>query len=424
MPAPSTLRFRCPFCRTVLTVPIQLAGTAGPCPKCEESIRAPQIPTLQPTTPYPPPQSPTGGHYHTAAASSNPQGSPVSNPIIPKSSEPTKAIQPREIKKHSFPDVTQPSPASFKPDRTGNQNLEPKVEHQRRFSYRAIIRALLPLAFVGATGILIIGVRRILLTQGRDSTPPVEVKVTDAADASNQDSGAENTDADPTSNPNVASNRALAAEAMLVLEKFLKAQTLEERMPLMETTETMEALADTMLAKPFPEYRNIIIDKQKSFQMENVTDYFFGLEFINEDGSPDPYIMAVRNRGGSSPKVLADPILDLLGGRLKEYAEKPHEIGHSFYTLVSALPNCTDPRIPNREKKITLKLLPHAGSNRTINAYASKVSEIGEMLKLGNYDLVYGKPEPCVVLIGWNTVEREDAPYLEVLDIKTISWNP
>jgi hypothetical protein len=60
---PQVIQFNCPTCQAPLTVPIQLAGVTGPCPKCGNSITSPAAPTPPPVTPafptaVPVPQAP------------------------------------------------------------------------------------------------------------------------------------------------------------------------------------------------------------------------------------------------------------------------------------------------------------------------------------------------------------------------------
>lgn len=46
---PDTIQFQCGFCRTVLTVPIQMAGVTGPCPSCGQTVTSPTPERLPPT---------------------------------------------------------------------------------------------------------------------------------------------------------------------------------------------------------------------------------------------------------------------------------------------------------------------------------------------------------------------------------------
>lgn len=366
-----------------------------------------------------PPQSPPP---QTPPAPAAPLGSPVTP-------------QPR-LAPGLKPVISQPPPTKVKPQPSGNpQNDLKQKQADKRLSKKFLIRPFIPLIFLALTGILILSVRKFLLTHGRNPTPPVAAVAKppaspspgDKTDPINQPPPAGTTNSPEAAlaqSMDQAVRPSVAAEAQSILEKFLRADTLEERMPILESNETKEYLADTIIAKPLPSYRNIYIDSQKSFHIENITDIFFSIEFVQPDGSPDQQIMVVRRRGGMSARVLADPFLDLFGGRLAAFAEKPTPKGGTFHAIVYPLPSCNDPMIPDRQRKLTLRLMPHGQSSKVILAYASRISKIGDMLSAGTYDLSYGKAEPCVVLLGWNTTEREDVPYLEALDVKVVNWNP
>lgn len=411
MSEPTSISFRCPYCQVVLTVDVDLVGTTGPCPTCGESIRAPQLPNYGGSFPPVPQTAP--GMEAKQSPSSTPHGK-EDKKSVPK-------IQPREVRKATFSEVKQPP--AYKPEKTGTQVIHEKPNQERKLPIKFFVRALLPIFLTGAVFVLIVGIRKVMMQQGRGGPKPEETASENGVE--NPDNAAGKGDAaNQGQNSRPQERNSSAPEAMAVLEEFLKTKTLEERLPLIETDLTEEELANTMLNKRFPEFRNITVESQRTFPLENVTDYFFGMEFVREDGSANPQLMAVRSRGDLEPKVLVEPVLDLFGGRLAEYASEPKDIGRTFYVVVTALPSCNDARIPNRGKKLTLKLMSHETSGDPIIAYASKVSDIGEMLSRGNYDLTYGKAEPCVVLLGWNTDEQPDAPYLEALDIQTTNWNP
>jgi hypothetical protein len=298
-----------------------------------------------------------------------------------------------------------------------------------------LLRSLAPLMFLGAILVLIYGVMKFLKKQDRVFTPPKQVVAT--ADPAQAGAGAPPLVPPPmpepaetlrvSAEPALAQSeqaRTLARDALVVLEEFLKAKNLDQRLGIIETREKEDQLVTTILSAPLPEYRNLYMESQKSFPVEKIVDVFYSLEFIRADGSADPQLVVVRKRGDASPKVLVDPFLDLYGGRLAAYASAPQGMGASFHAIVYPLPSCNDPRIPDRQKKLTLRLLPHGNSDKMILAYASRISKIGDMLSRESYDLSYGKAQPCVVLLGWNTEEEEDEPYLEALDIRAANWNP
>ena len=213
-------------------------------------------------------------------------------------------------------------------------------------------------------------------------------------------------------------------EALAVLENFLGAKSLDERLPMIETKSPPEEIAASCLNGPLPPTRNVVIDAQESNPIEGVVDYFYHVDFEGEGNRPNPQTLLVRTRGSSPPMVVVDPFLDLFGGRLAAYAAAPQEKGGQFQVIIYPVPSCNDERIRDREKKMTLKLLARANTKEIAEAYFSKASKIGEMLKDGSYNLSFGTPKACTVLLRWNTEENADHPYLEALDIKRLDWNP
>ena len=186
--------------------------------------------------------------------------------------------------------------------------------------------------------------------------------------------------------------KAPAMEALAVLEKFLAAKSLAERLPIIETKTPEGELAASCLASPLPATRNVVIDAQESNPVEGVVDYFYNVDFEAGDNRINPQTMLIRTRGSSPPKVVVDPFLDLFGGRLAAFAAKPTDKGAHFQVVIYPLPSCNDEKVRDREKKLTLKLLARENTKEIAQAYFSKVSKIGEMLVDGTYNLSYCQP--------------------------------
>lgn len=213
-------------------------------------------------------------------------------------------------------------------------------------------------------------------------------------------------------------------EALAVLEKFLAATSLAERLPMIETKTPETELATSCLAGPLPQTKSIIIDAQESNLVEGVVDFYYNVDFQAENNHTNPQTILMRTRGGGEPKVVVDPFLDLFGGRLAAYAAKPTDKAGVFQVIASALASCTDQEIPDREKKLTLKLLARDNTKEIAQAYFGKASKIGEMLEDGTYSLSYGKARACTVMLRWNTEDKPDHPFLEALTLKALDWNP
>jgi hypothetical protein len=212
--------------------------------------------------------------------------------------------------------------------------------------------------------------------------------------------------------------------AMEVLEKFLAAKTLAERLPLIETQTPEAELANSCLAGPLPTTSRIEIDAQESNSVEQVVDFYHNVDFV-VDGQPvNPQTLLVRTRGTAQPKVVVDPFLDTFGGRLAAFAKAPTDKAGVFQVTVSAVASCNDENVPNREKKLTLKLLSRDNTREIARAYFGRQSKIGEMLEDGTYSLSYGKAKACTVMLRWNADDNPAMPYLEALTIKALDWNP
>ena len=213
-------------------------------------------------------------------------------------------------------------------------------------------------------------------------------------------------------------------EALEVLEIFLAAGSLKDRLPMIETKTPMEELQSSCLAGPLPAIKSMVIYAQESNPIEQVVDFYYNVDFEDEERPANPQTILVRTRGSTAPKVVVDPFLDLYGGRLAQYAATPSEKGGIFQVIVYPVASCLDPDIPDRDKKRTLKLLARDNTKEIALASFSRVSKIGEMLEDGTYSLSYGKAKSCTVMLRWNTEDRSDHPYLEAIAIKTLDWNP
>lgn len=215
-----------------------------------------------------------------------------------------------------------------------------------------------------------------------------------------------------------------AMDALAVLEKFVTAKSLAERLPLIETKTAEPELVSSCLAGLLPPAPKMLLEFQESNGVEGVVDFYYNVDFEMEGQRPNLQTVLVRTRGGNPPKVVADPFLDSFGGRLAAYAAKPSDKAGVFQVIVSALASCTDPKIPNREKKLTLKLMARDNTKEIAQAFFSRQSKIHEMLEDGSYSLSYGKAKSCTVMLRWNTEDSAEYPYLEAIALKALDWNP
>ena len=234
---------------------------------------------------------------------------------------------------------------------------------------------------------------------------------------------------DPSSIPN--NKPSPASAALKVLEDFLNATTLAERLPLMEGRTPQAELEASCLAKPLPERLQLQPSMQvantieSNNTIENFTNYVFKVTFAKSKGAKESFDLLVRQRGNQVPKVVTDPFLDLFGGRLREFAAHPGDGKQgTFQVLVSAFNTCNDNTVPNYEKKLTLKLIGEPTGKEIVTAYAGKASVIGDMLNNDQSGLSWGRPKACTIILNWNTRDNPARPYIEASTIKALNWNP
>jgi hypothetical protein len=192
----------------------------------------------------------------------------------------------------------------------------------------------------------------------------------------------------------------------------------------METQTPEVELAQSCLSGPLPMTSKIEIDAQETNAVEQVIDFYHNVDFVVEGQPVNPQTILVRSRGTGDPKVVVDPFLDTFGGRLAAYAKTPSDKAGLFQVTVSAVASCNEEHVPNREKKLTLKLLSRDNTKEIARAYFGRQSKIAEMLENGTYSLSYGKAKACTVMLRWNTEDNPAMPYLEALTLKTLDWNP
>jgi hypothetical protein len=412
--------------------------------------------------PAPPPQAvaPVPGPSPSlpVAPSPVPSQAPVREPIqAPREPQQEVAAQsspvvlkpePRQLpaRAHASEVVAKqmPEPSPKADTRRQHKSTMPRHPHKPSLVSRFFMLALFLIAAVA----LVWGVRKVLKQKpDMDSGPrPAPIRKETSADPGKVNS---TTRSDPSvisiptpkpdqpvliepppSPPGGVDAKAPAMEALAVLEKFVNAKTLAERLPLIETKLSETELASTCIAGPLPAATNMVFDFRSSIPIEEVVDFYYNVDFSSQTNHPNPQTVLLRTRGTGIPKVVVEPFLDLYGGRLADYAAKPTEKGGNFRVIADAVASCADPKIPNREKKLTLKLYARENNKEIAQAYFSRVSKIGEMLQNESLSpdserrLSYGKATRCTVMLRWNVEENPQQPYLEALAIKSLDWSP
>ena len=427
-----TFTFFCPACGAKLTLALRLAGVVGPCPSCRSQIQAPTIealmqhaqatghnPIQSPAAPVPAPQPPVQEPVQPPPAAVPPR-----NPYF---------IEPRQLPQRSEPVEIVSRPISDETDRPREGSYAPPPRRRHSGAFR---RALVPFVFLGATVALVAGLIFLLTSPGllspakpppEKAPSPVKKILTDdpaPTDKPATDQAAVTPPAKTEPTPPVAlvSPEDRGNRAMKTLETFLKANSLEERQPIIETSATPEELQKSCLNGKLPESRfDTLI--QESNDLEKVVDCYYSVHFRSEDTTEIVQTMLVRIRGDAPPKVVVDPFLDLYGGRLKEFMASTGKDSGKFQVVLTAM-RYSPAGVPSPESKGSIKLQSDSASPGVIGSAVFGVNgPIGKILDDPSSGMHWGAPKYCTVVLQWNR-DDPNKPYVEALDITRLDWNP
>ncbi|WP_193211852.1 hypothetical protein [Luteolibacter marinus] len=426
--ATETLSFCCPHCKVRLTVPSSLAGVTGPCPSCKASITAPLVTTIK--TASPPPKSfevPAPAPAPVPAAGTKAAGGSKIRPEPRKLPErpPTEPIQPRRSTDDD--QLRQSIP------------LAPPADDPRS---SRLVHALLPASFSALAVTIVYLLLYFFLPDGprqriKQAQRPLDLSAAKPAATSPvfPASPAPAAPPEPTvpAEENVESaetalrpadeSPALAANALL--EAFLKAPDAASRVGMVEPAATEQELAGTLLARPLPEVAQIFSELPQENPMEQLTEYPYRVSFFAEGQRNIDYAVVVRQRGNQPPKVFLPAFLDLVGGRLDSFVATPNDSDPArFHVILEAVSGCHDKSVPNGDHKFTFKLLPSPFGRETARSYVSVGSRFKAMVEDPSSSLRWGLRIRATVTLQWNHMEDPDHPYLELLDINALSWNP
>ena len=433
----AVISFPCPVCEIQLTVPARLAGVTGPCPSCRSQIQAvhpplvlPEIPQVGPVIIPPLERLPT----EVCAGPTTPDAPPPG----------VDAGAPQTVEEA----LPAGSPSGLAPVASASSTLGAALEVPQPQRGSGFKRLLLFLFFIIAVVTIGVGVVTFLRDRSekqrsKHSTSKIPVKTSFPREITRREPldppklpeppiltprvppPAEQVivDAKPSSAERTETPTPSQA-ATKVLENFLAAQTLAERLPLVVTQTPETMLADSCLAGLLPLAEEIFIEAIENNAAEQVVNFYHHVTFDTDDTAKKSQTILIQQRGAKEPKVVVDPFLDSYGGRLAAYAKAPSDRPGTFQVTILPLASCSEESVPSREEKLTLKLLPQDGAKEIALAFFSKQSKIARTLEDGTYSLSYGKAKACTVVLRWNNEERPGKPYLEALAIKTLNWNP
>lgn len=214
------------------------------------------------------------------------------------------------------------------------------------------------------------------------------------------------------------------AIARRMVEQFLAATSFDERMLYVLTKKTPVELQNSILARKWPTAQ-ITPGAQIPHPAERLTEFYFEVRFgENSVGFPREATILVHQRGDEEPKVILEPLLDTVGGRLRQFASEPSSKPQDFYVIMDARVRCFDDKIPNADKKCTFFLRAHITGMDIATAYVTESSQIRKQFDDPLAGFKWKKPMPVVITLQWNTTEDYTRPYIEVIDIKAKNWNP
>jgi hypothetical protein len=223
--------------------------------------------------------------------------------------------------------------------------------------------------------------------------------------------------------PPISADGANAIRAEETLNRFLTASSLDERLELIDPLLPAEQLQDTILSRPLPDVIGVTPETPSFDPIEKISNFPFRVSFQGGEGSISEYTILVRYRADLPPKIVIEPFLDLVGGRLARFAATPTSGAQTFRAVIEAMPRCFEENIPSPDKKFTYKLTACDVGRATARAYASRYSSLAEDLFTPDSKIRWGKRVRATITLEWNTTEDPTQPYIELLEIKGLDWN-
>lgn len=424
------ITFCCPHCDIKLSIAADQAGLSGPCPNCGDTIQSPapqqELPLgdfgLMEVVEEAAPQAPPSTPYPKVI------GRLQADEVIP-ADQMLEALHSDPV----VPDLPQPE-------------SEPLVIHERSSSHSGVKTSNYYWWVAAGAALLMVFFSSRLVMHVFSDSPPSEVDVSDGApsgDVVELDEPvkpklvapvigdlADKSDVTtrvPDSPAKVAPVLVLPKHGFMehtpeqVLRKFLEAETLEERLPLMVSQTGQVELMASCLSGGLMPVKSVELDMSDMDQVTKSIDHYFSVEFSKSEASQE-YLLLVRLKEGQGPRVIADPFIDSYGGRLAKFASTPVRGEIEVQVMVSPRASCIDESIPDSGQKRSLDLMGCEYGDVLAVAHFSKLSDIEKLLNDGTYRLSYGNPVPAVVRLRWNRSESSQKPFLEAVEIKGFRW--
>jgi len=209
-----------------------------------------------------------------------------------------------------------------------------------------------------------------------------------------------------------------------ILSKFLSAQTLEERRPLMtKSRRSEEELAAGPLAKPLPRF--IPAGPQRSFPGQGrLTDSYHSVIFENFDGKGLNFPMLVRLISFSAeeePRVQTDPFLDLYENIVAQIAKEKKKGPVTVNAIIQTSEFCFSDGIPNPDTKATVNFRANI-INSTPHLASAYLRADSDLFKSLRARAPSGASAPVILTVEWNDKEDPNQPYVEVVRLNDTNW--
>ncbi|MBT8043829.1 MAG: hypothetical protein KJO79_02665 [Verrucomicrobiae bacterium] len=210
------------------------------------------------------------------------------------------------------------------------------------------------------------------------------------------------------------------------LDMFLKAKSLDERLPLMSKSRlSREELMASCLAGPLREIKSVRMVEMVPRVEDNMTQYLYFVAFEDSDSDRQRQriVMQVVERPGvHPPRVHGDAFIEHYEKKFAKYAKHPNNDVTTFHCIAEARTADLAKDIPKELKKSMVRLVikTHPYGAAKFDAYLSKNSPLMEHIG-ARKDFPYTEPRFCVLSFRWNTTDPNH-PYIELNDIISQGW--
>lgn len=445
------LKFNCYHCRTVLSVPRAFAGVSAPCPRCGETITAPASESINEKliadiSPSVTSTTISDAHVRQVNTDALEKSSFVQNNQLALD----RGVNPATSVSHGM----QSGATTVETD-DFTESLAAVVKPARS---KIWLRVAIPMVVLSLIGLSLYGLMKVM-KGSRPTVEPVTIRksiplavpvgeptvqaikeTNDDHNTSSKSTGQQDIPQLPkpafainaVEADNVVATTGVkhavapdngAIEVAKLVDQFLSATTFMERKNIISTKKPIIELEQSILAKPFPSY-DVNAGAQIPISDENITEFYYEIRFYKNDiGLPTLCTLLIQKRGTEPAKIIIDPFLDIVDGRLAKFAKHSQDGLLDFYVIMDPRVKCFDDNVPNAFKKSTFYLRAHSNGEDIATAYATEVSSVRQLFNDPTSGLKWKLPIPVVVTLQWNKNEDKQRPFLELVNIKALNWS-